>query len=442
MEDKNKSGAEPKIYDVKEIHKVLPHRYPFLLVDKIVELEVGKRAVGIKNVTANEEFFNGHFPGNPVMPGVLLVEAMAQVGGFALLKLPQAQGKLALFGSINNLRFRRVVLPGDTIRMEAEITKIKGFSGKVNVKATVEGKMVAEGEYMFALIDTPKTSEEKALGTFVHPTASVHYSVQLGENVKVGPYAIISEGAAVGDNTIVDAHVVIDRWSSVGQNCHIHYGAVIGDAGQMSGRRGENKSSVVIGDRNDIREYVTIHRGANEGEATVIGNDNLFMTNVHIAHNCRIGDQVVITNMCGLSGHAVVEDQVTIGGMVGVHQFVRIGRLAMIGGYSRVAQDIPPFMLIEGRPATVRGVNSVGMSRRGISPEAQAAIKQAYKILYRSNLNVSQAIERMQAELPHLPEVLHLTTFLKDSNRGIPKKPAETIEAEDFIREESGLGSK
>lgn len=431
-----------KVYDVKDIHKVLPHRYPFLLVDRIIELEVGKRAVGIKNVTANEEFFSGHFPGNPVMPGVLLVEAMAQVGGFALLKMPQAQGKLALFGAINNLKFRRVVLPGDTLRMEAEITKIKGFSGKVNVKATVDGKTVAEGEYIFALVDTPKASEEKSLGTFVHPTASVHYSVVLGENVKIGPYAILGEGASIGDGTLIDAHVVIDRWATIGRDCHFHYGAIIGDAGQMAGRRGEHKSFVTIGDRNDVREYVTINRGASEGETTVIGNDNLFMTNVHIAHNCRIGSQVIITNMCGLSGHTTVEDQVTIGGMVGVHQFVRIGRLAMIGGYSRVAQDIPPFMLIEGRPAVVRGVNSVGMGRRGISQEAQSAIKQAYRILYRSNLNVSQAIEKMQVDLPRLPEVAHLIQFLQDSNRGIPKKPAETIEAEDFIREESGLGSQ
>jgi UDP-N-acetylglucosamine acyltransferase len=420
--------------EIKDIMKILPHRYPFLLVDRIIELEEGHRAVGIKNVSINEPFFMGHFPEYPIMPGVLIVEAMAQVAGIILLRMPQAQGKLAFFASIQEVKFRHPVFPGDTLRMEAVILKLKGFSGKVEVKAFVDDKLVAEGTMMCTLVDRAFNETPGFKGTEVHRTAYVHPTAKLGENVKIGPYTIIGEDVVVGDNTTIDAHVVLDKWTTIGRDCHLHYGAVIGDKGQVLKTNNDEKSFVQIGDRNEIREYVTIHRASGEGAATIIGDDNLLMANVHIAHNCRVGNQVVITNVTGLSGHVVVEDQAIIGGMVGIHQHVRIGRLAMVGGYSRVVQDIPPFMLVEGRPAIVRGINSVGMQRRNMPPEIQAEIKKVYKILYRSGLNLTQAMEKIENTVNKYDEVKHLINFVNESERGVCKKQADpAISSEDFI---------
>lgn len=425
--------------EIKDILKILPHRYPFLLVDRIIELEDGKRAVGIKNVTVNEPFFMGHFPDFPIMPGVLIVEAMAQVAGIVLLRMPQAQGKLAYFASIEEVKFRQPVFPGDTLKIEAVILKLKGMSGKVEVKAFVGDKLVTEGTMMCTLVDKPSRATSGTKSTEIHRTAYIHPTASLGENIKLGPYSIIGEEVVIGDNTIVDAHAVLDRWTTVGRDCHIHYGAVIGDIGQIVSPNKSEKTFVKIGDRNEIREYVTIHRAAGEGEATVIGNDNLLMANVHIAHNCKVGNQVVITNVTGLSGHVVVEDQAIIGGMVGVHQHVKIGRLAMVGGYSRVVKDIPPFMLCEGRPAIVRGVNSVGMIRRNIPAEVQAEIKKVYKIIYRSNLNLTQALEKIEQEITKYDEVVHVINFLKESERGVSKKQDDRLPG--FEKEEDFIGS-
>lgn len=422
--------------EIKDILKILPHRYPFLLVDRIIELEEGRRAVGIKNVTINEPFFVGHFPDFPIMPGVLIVEAMAQVAGIVLLRMPQAQGKLAYFASIEEVKFRQPVFPGDTLKMEAIILKLKGTSAKVEVKAFVSEKLVAEGIMLCTLVERQMAHVPGFKNTQVHKTAYIHPTAKLGENVKVGPYSIIGEEVIVGDNSQIDAHVVIDRWTTVGRDCHLHYSAVIGDVGQIVDPKKNEKSFVKIGDRNEIREFVTIHRAAGEGETTTIGDDNLIMANVHIAHNCRVGNQVVITNVSGLSGHVVVENQAIIGGMVGIHQFVRIGRLAMVGGYSRVVKDIPPFMLAEGRPAIVRGVNSVGLQRRNILPEVQAEIKKIYKIIFRSGLNLSQALEKIEQETTMYDETRHLINFLKESERGVCKKQDEKKEislVEDFI---------
>jgi UDP-N-acetylglucosamine acyltransferase len=403
-----------KNLDNIDVQKILPHRFPFLLVDKIIELDIGKRAVGLKNVTINEDFFNGHFPGQPVMPGVLIVEAMAQVGGVALLSMPQCIGKLAYFAAIESLRIRRPVLPGDQLIMEAIITKTKGRMGKISVKSTVEGMVVAEGEYMFSLVE--KTDEVN-----IHTTTQVDSTAQLGKGVNVGPYCIIGKEVIIGDNTRIDAHAVIDRWTTIGKNCHIHYGAVIGDIGQDIKFKGE-RSFVEVGDGNQIREYVTIHRATGEDAKTVLGNGNIIMANSHVAHNCKIGNNVSIASYTGLSGHVVIEDNANVGGMVGIHQFVRIGELAMVGGYSRVAQDIPPYMLVEGSPAKMRGINSIGLARKGVSAAAQTAIKKAFKLLFRSKLNTSQAVKKIKESIKHYTEIDHLISFLEASDRGIPKR--------------------
>lgn len=406
--------------DTMVILKTLPHRYPFLLIDKIIELEDGKKAVAIKNVTMNEPFFQGHFPDFPVMPGVLVVEALAQTGAFMALRLPQSDGKLVFFAGIDNLRFRKPVFPGDQLTLEVEVLWVKGAIGKLKAQARVSSEVVCEGDLLFSLVDRTEG------GVKVHPTATVHPSAKLGKNVEVGPYSLIGPEVTVGDGTYIGPHVVISRWTKIGEGNKIYDGASIATPPQDHKYKGE-KSMVVIGNKNIIREYVTIHLPTGEGEKTIIGDENFIMVHAHIPHNCRVGNQVVIGGYVGIGGHSVFEDQCVIGGMAGIHQFVRIGRLAMVGAHSKVTQDVVPFMLVDGVPAEVRGLNLVGMDRRGISHEAQSEIKKAFKVLYQSKLKASQALDEMK-KLKHLDEIKHMISFLEHStDRGISRKLGEDV---------------
>jgi UDP-N-acetylglucosamine acyltransferase len=208
---------------------------------------------------------------------------------------------------------------------------------------------------------------------------------------------------------------------------------IIGSPPQDVKYKGE-KGEIVIGDRNIIREFVTVHLPSGEGKKTIIGNDNFIMVHAHVPHNCRIGNQTVIGGYCGLAGYTEIGDQVTIGGLAGIHQFTRIGRLAMIGAQSKVLQDIPPFMLAEGHPAQIRGVNSIGLQRRGISSEAITEIKKAFKLIYESNNSPSKALDEIKKRLRPLPEIEELVRFLsKDSHRGITRKAAIEEEAEELV---------
>ena len=253
----------------------------------------------------------------------------------------------------------------------------------------------------------------------VHPTAIVHPRAELGKGVEVGPYAIIGEDVRIGDGTVIGPYVVIEGPTTIGRNNRIHAGAYLGGPPQDLKFKGE-RSYLVIGDDNVIREYVTIHRASGEGEETRVGSGCMLMAFAHIGHNCKVGDRVVMANWVGVSGHAVIEDDVVIGGMVGIHQFVRIGRMAMIGGMSKVVQDVPPFMLADGRPAKVYGLNVVGLVRHGVSPEVREALRKCYKLVYRSNLTLQEAIERIEAEVEQFEEVRYLLDFLK-AMRGSPR---------------------
>ena len=408
------------------IQQLMPYRYPFLLVDKIVQLDRRQFIVGIKNVSANEPFFQGHFPNHPVMPGVLVLEALAQTGAILMTKDSEFSSRLALFAALDDVKFRKSVIPGDVLRLEMEVLKIKDNYVKMKGVALVESAIVCEGVFLFTLAEKPSRPQ-------IHPTAFVHHTALLGKDVVVGPNTIIGENVIIGDRTILESHILIEKWTKIGVDNHIHTGSVIGSSAQDVKYKGE-KSWVLIGDRNIIREYVTINRATGEGQITQIGSDNIFLTHVHIAHNCTIGDHVVIVNMTNIAGHTLIEDKAIVGGMTGVHQFCRIGKGAMIGAYTRLPQDVPPYMLCEGNPAVIHGLNSVGLRRSGVSRAAIQEIKTIHKLFYRSGLNASQAEDALKSVDITSAEAQHLVQFLlADSKRGITRKASDQSKEESQI---------
>lgn len=249
----------------------------------------------------------------------------------------------------------------------------------------------------------------------IHPTAVIHPGAELHPTVQVGAYAVVGSKVKIGPGTIVGPHVVIDGRTEIGARNHIFPGAAIGLEPQDLKYDG-SVSLVKIGDDNLIREYVTINRATRAGEATIIGNHNLLMAYVHVAHNCLIEDHVVIANSVALAGHVHIESRATIGGVLGIHQFVHIGRLAMVGGMSRIDRDVPPFMLVEGNPSRVRSLNHVGLKRAGITAAEDGRtfqlLKKAFRILYRSGLNQNQSLEQLEL-LPDNEVLQHLRQFLK-----------------------------
>ncbi|OGX41723.1 MAG: acyl-[acyl-carrier-protein]--UDP-N-acetylglucosamine O-acyltransferase, partial [Omnitrophica WOR_2 bacterium RIFCSPLOWO2_12_FULL_51_24] len=250
----------------------------------------------------------------------------------------------------------------------------------------------------------------------IHPTAIVGKKAKLGE-VEVGPYAIIEDGAAIGSGTKVLAHAYIASGTTIGKDCEVHMGAVIGHVPQHLHFKGV-RSFLKIGDRNIFREYTSIHRGLEEGSATTIGNDNFLMGFSHVAHDCRIGNNIVMVNGALIAGHVIVEDAVLISGNAAVHQFVKIGTLAMIGGLARVTKDVVPYTLIEGNSEAC-SLNVVGLKRSSIGEDAKSQIKKIYRLLYRSNLNVSQALSEISKLGKLAPEAAHMIEFVKRSERGI-----------------------
>lgn len=256
----------------------------------------------------------------------------------------------------------------------------------------------------------------------IHPTAIVHPKAKLGVGVKVGPYSYIGPDVEIGDYTQLLFNVYVDRYVKIGRNNLIYNGAVIGTPPQDKSYKGE-ETWVIIGDNNVIREYVTVHRATGEGEVTAIGNNNLIMAYSHIAHNCKLGSNIIISNSTGLSGHVVIDDYAVIGGMVGVHQFVRIGSFVMVGGYSKVSQDVPPYLLVFGNPAKVYNINRVGLVRNGFTREQIEEVKSLFKLLYLENGTWKEKLERL-AKLAESSQIAkNLYQFIsRPSKRGILRK--------------------
>jgi UDP-N-acetylglucosamine acyltransferase len=253
----------------------------------------------------------------------------------------------------------------------------------------------------------------------IHPSAIIHPQAQIGANCQIGPYCVIGEHVTLGDNCRLHSHVVIDGHTRLGNGNEIFPFAAIGFKTQdLKWKGGVTRTD--IGDHNTFREYVTIHSATSDGNATVIGSHNHVLAYSHIAHDCRLGSHIIMSNAATLAGHVIVEDHAIIS-ISAVHQFCRIGKFAMIGGCSKVVQDVPPFMIADGNPAETRTINKVGLERNGFSEEAQAALKQAYKILFREGLTNTNALAKIEAELPPLPEVQYLVQFVRTSERGISK---------------------
>lgn len=252
----------------------------------------------------------------------------------------------------------------------------------------------------------------------IHPTAIVHDNAELGEGVEIGPYSIIEGDVKIGDRTRVGARVSIEGYTTLGCENEVFTGAVIGSRTQDKKFDG-GVSYLRIGDRNKIREYVTINPGTKEGTETLIGNDNLLMAYSHVAHDCIVHNHTVLANQATLAGHVTVEDRAIIGGLSAVHQFVKIGQLVLVGGCSKVVQDIPPFMMVDGHPAHAYGINSVGLDRAEYSKEDKLLLKKAFKIIFKSKLILKSAIQQLEKEFAPTPVLKTLLDFLKASERGI-----------------------
>ncbi len=254
----------------------------------------------------------------------------------------------------------------------------------------------------------------------IHPTAIVHPDAELEAGVEIGPYSIIEETVRIGAGTKIGARVSIEGHTTIGSGCEIFTGAVLGSVTQDKKYKG-GKSFLIIGNNTKIREYVTMNPGTEEGTETRIGNDNLVMAYAHVAHDCVVGNQVTLANNATLAGYVVVEDKAIIGGLSAVHQFVRVGTLAIVGGCSKVVQDIPPYVLVDGHPAKAYGLNVVGLERADFPKEERMLLKKAFKIIFKSRLSIKSAIQKIEEELPKTPAILTLLDFLKKSERGICK---------------------
>lgn len=258
------------------------------------------------------------------------------------------------------------------------------------------------------------------MGAVVHPTAVLGEGVVLGEGTRIGPHAVLEDGVVLGRDNVVWAGAFIGRGTRMGDGNQVHPGAVIGHAPQDLSFDQATETFTEIGDRNAFREHCQVHRATKPGAATTIGSDNLFMALSHVAHDCKVGNRVVLVNQASLPGHCEVGDRVIMSGFTGIHQFCRIGRLAMVSALSVSNKDLPPFFIFGGRPALAEAVNLVGLRRAGASRETRLELKQVYRILYRSGLQVPEALARIEAECQS-PEAQEVVAFARASKRGIAR---------------------
>ena len=390
----------------------LAHRFPSLLVDAVAEHEPGKRLVALKNVTVNEDFFQGHFPHKPLMPAVLMIEALTQAATLLLLDPGGAHHASAIqLRGVNNAKFRKHVIPGDRLTLTVTMGATRGPLVKAGALAEVDGQTVVEAELLLAL----------SPGTRIDPLAHVDAGAVIGEGTSVGPFAVVGPHARIGRNCKIGASSVVDGHTTIGDGTEVFPYASIGLAPQDLKYHGE-PTRLEIGAGNIFREFVTIHRGtAGGGGVTTIGDRNLFMNYVHVAHDCHVGNQTIFGPHATLGGHVAISDFVNVSAGSAVHQFCRVGAYAFIGGYSVITKDALPYgRTVGSRPARVFGLNLIGLKRRGFSDITLKKLRGAYRYLTQMKLNTTQAVAKI-AEDPALqcPEVENLVEFIRTAQRGV-----------------------
>jgi UDP-N-acetylglucosamine acyltransferase len=258
------------------------------------------------------------------------------------------------------------------------------------------------------------------MSVVIHPSACVAPGARLGVDVQVGPGAVVGPDVVIGDRTRIDSHALVTGRTTIGRECHLHHGAVAGSPPQDLKYAGE-PSQLEIGDRTVLREYVTANLATEAGATTHIGSDALLMAYAHVAHNCLLGDRVIVANAVQFAGYVAVEDWAIVGGGTVVHQFVRIGAHSMVGGGSRISQDVAPFVKVAGSPPRLAGLNTIGLERRGFPKETVAALEHAYRLFFRAGLTAESAVARIRAELPGQPEVERFARFCETSVRGVTR---------------------
>jgi len=407
----------------------LCYRYPSILVDSITECERGKRLVAIKNVTVNEEFFQGHFPGAPLLPAVLMLESLLQVAALLLLEREDRPPDMRVYlRGVNDAKFRRQVVPGDRLRLEISMGKRRSSLARAQGTAYVGEQIVAEAELLIGL--RPDRTE-------IDSTAIVDPRAVIGEGTQIGPSAKIGPHVRIGNNVKIGASAVIDGWTEVGDDTEIYPFASIGLAPQDLKYQGE-ATKLVIGQRNIFREFVTINRGTRGGGGeTRIGDRNLFMAYVHVAHDCHVGNDIIFGPQAMIGGHVTIEDYANISAASAVHQFCRVGQHAFIGGYSVVTKDALPYAKTVGsRPARIFGANTIGLMRRGISPDVIDKLKRTFRYLLQSKLNTTRALDKIQKDKSlACDEVQNIIDFIRTSQRGVILRRA-TRRAEEIMADE------
>jgi UDP-N-acetylglucosamine acyltransferase len=417
------------VIDIPRLLDRLCYRYPSFFVDAIIEHDPGRRLVAVKNVTVNEEFFQGHFPGAPLLPAVLMLESLTQVAAILLLQRDAAPPNARVYlRGVNDAKFRRQVVPGDCLRLEITLGRQRGALARAQAAAFVGDQVVAEAELLLGL--RPDLTE-------IDSSAVVHPRAQVGDGTTIGPHATIGPNVRIGAHCRIGASAVIDGWTEIGDYTEVYPFASIGLVPQDLKFRGE-ETRLTIGQRNIFREFVTIHRGTRGGGGvTNIGDRNVFMAYVHVAHDCHVGHDTIFGNMATLGGHVEVGDFANVSAGSGIHQFCRVGRHAFIGGYSVVTKDALPYARTVGsRPARIYGVNTIGLMRRGFQVDAIAKLKSTFRYLLQSKLNTTAAMQQIEQD-PSLAcdEVHYLLDFIRTSQRGVILRRASR-RPEDALAEE------